>query len=232
MVIFVGSMNFVLFFWVFLYGFSYSLAETVTHFTGGSLWVTPLTMLGYCLLLFFWLIHTNRAAAIGLSPVRLHAKTDLIYLIPLLILPVLNLSGTAPMNPPHYTLLMISVCFAEELLFRGFLLSFLIRHLGRWGIFCSALAFSLLHCVNFFSDMPASYVLIQILLALFVGIYYSLVRLCCKSLYPCIIAHFLTNITASADAISLTYTSFHIVTLTICGFVLYFKISSELEDLS
>lgn len=220
-----------LFFWVFLYGFLYSLAETAAHFAGGSPWVTPLTMLGYLLLLFSWLIRSNRTSEPGLSPVRLRTKADLIFLIPLLILPVLNLSGSVSVCPPHYILLMFSVCCVEEIMFRGVLLSFLIHHLGRWGILCAAFAFSILHCVNFFSDIPFSYVLVQILLAFFVGIYYNLIRLYCRSLYPCIAAHFLTNITASTEAVSPPYTILHIVILTGCGFILYSKISSELEDL-
>lgn len=219
-----------LFFWIFLYGLLYTLAEAVTPLAGNSPWLTPLTMLGYLLILLFRLAYTKQLNVMGLSFVQLQTKTDIVYLLPLLILPALNIYSSASRPPSPYVLLMFSVCFAEELLFRGYLLSGLVHYLGKWGIVCTALLFSLLHSVNLFSAMEPSYVLAQMLLAFFVGIYFSLICIYFKSLYPCIAAHFLTNITAQSDGFPTCYYLILIAVLSSFGFFLYFKISSALED--
>ena len=220
------------FFWVFLYGLLYSAAEAAAPLTGNSPWLTPLAMLGYILLLFCWLIRTKRLSCMGLSPIRLRSGRDLLYLIPLILLPVLNLTGIMAPPPLHYILLMFCVCVAEELLFRGCLLSVLIRRLGKWGILWASLAFSLMHGVNLLSGVPLSYVLMQMLLAFFAGIYYSLTRIYFKSLYPCIAAHFLTNITANTGFVISEYYPVLIAVLSCSGLVLYSKISFKLEDIS
>ena len=221
-----------LIFWVFLYGLSYLLAESVSSAAGNCLWLTPLVMLGYIVILFTWLTYTNQAGKLGLSSIQLHTQTDFIYFIPLLAIPVQNLLSGSALISSHSILLMFSVCCAEEVMFRGFLLPFLCRHLGLWGILCAALAFSCLHSVNLFSGLLPSYVLIQMCLAFFIAIYYSLIRLYYKSLYPCIAAHFLTNITASSNSLYFEYCLLHIIILICCEIVLYSKISSKLEDIS
>lgn len=221
-----------LIFWVFLYGLTYLLADSVSTAAGNCLWITPLVMLGYIVILFIWLIYTNQARKLGLSPIRLHTQADVIYFIPLLVIPAMNLSSGSALLSAHSILLMFSICCAEELMFRGFLLSFLCRHLGKSGILCAAFAFSFLHSVNLLSGAPISYVLMQMCLAFFIAIYYSLTRLYYKSLYPCIAAHFFTNITASSNSISFEHCLLHIIILICCEIVLYSKISSKLEDIS
>ena len=219
-------------FWIFLYGLLYSLSETVASLYVDSVWLTPLTMLAYILLLLRWLTGTGKLTRMGLSRIHLSKTADLLYLIPLLLLPALNLPGMTAPVPLHYMLLMFCVCFAEELMFRGCLLSVLLRHLGKWGILCAALAFSLMHSVNLFSGAPASYVLVQMLLAFFSGVYYSLIRIHFKSLYPCIFSHFLTNITASTHYFIPGYYPILIAVLICSGLVLYFNISFQSEDMS
>ena len=221
-----------LFFWILLYGLLYSAAEAATPMAGNWPWLTPLAMLGYILILLSRVVYTKQRKNMGLTRVHLSAKTDCFYLIPLLILPLLNLSGRTFWNPPHYILLMFSVCFAEELLFRGYLLSVLVRCHGKWGIFLSSLVFSLLHCVNLLSGTSLTYVLAQMLLAFFIGVYYSLIRIYFKSLYPCIAAHFLTNITAYSSSTIPGHYLLLTAVLGCFGSVLFSKISSDLEDIS
>lgn len=220
------------FFWVFLYGLLYTLAETAAPLVNNSPWLTPLTMLSYLLVLLFRLFYTKQLKIMGLSFVQLQIKTDIVYLLPLLILPALNFCSSASRPSSPYVLLMFSVCFAEELLFRGYLLSGFMHRIGKRGIFCAALIFSLMHSVNFFSGAAFSYVLMQMFLSFLYGIYYGLIRIYFKSLYPCIAAHFFTNITALSNNFIPRYYLILIVVMSCFGYFLYSKISSELEDVT
>lgn len=221
-----------LFFWVFFYGLVYSLAEAVTPFLGNSPWLTPLCMLGYVLVLLRKLARAKQTEAVGLCAMEISETADVLYLLPLLILPAMNLYTGGTVAPLRDILLMICISIAEEMLFRGYILSAFVRRLGFWGIPGSALIFALTHCANLLSGAPVFYVLTQMQLAFFAGTYYSLVKLRFRSLLPCIAAHFLTNITAGSG--NVLPNQYLIPIALFCGFGsgLFSKLSSELEDIS
>ena len=221
-----------IFFWILLYGLLYMAAEAAAPLAGYWPWLIPLVMLGYILMLLCYLVHTGQQKTVGLSAMQRMTGLGFLHWIPMLLFPVMNLSGAASVEPLHGILLMFCVSFAEEILFRGYFLSTLVCRYGKWGILYTSLLFALMHSVNILSGMPPFYVLMQVILAFFVGVYYSLSRIYFRSLYPSVIAHFLTNITAHSGDIIIGNCLILIVVLSCCGWILYSKISSDLEDIS
>lgn len=178
--------------WVATYGLTYVLSSWL--FGSESPWSVPLAMAGYTTSLLLWLFRTGRFRALGLRPVR--RMPPWVYPV-LLLLPVWNLltAGGFSADPPTI-LLMLSVCAAEELFFRGFLLRRLMRYGVLPGMLLSSGIFALFHLVNLLGGGSPGYVWLQVLCAFTVGVCYSAVAIRLGSLFPCFLAHFLTNITA------------------------------------
>lgn len=178
--------------WVATYGLTYVLSSWL--FGSESPWSVPLAMAGYTTSLLLWLFRTGRFRALGLRPLR-QMRLGVYPL--LLLLPVCNLltAGGFFMEPPSI-LLMLSVCAAEEIFFRGFLLRRLIRHGILPAVLISSGVFALFHLVNLLGGRSPAYICMQVLCAFTVGVFYGAVAIRSESLIPCFVAHFLTNITA------------------------------------
>lgn len=185
-----------IFFWIILYGLVFCLSEQAASRLPESQWTVPLAMLVYTLLLLRWIHRSGQQDHAGLSTPRFSGGAALFFL-PLGILPLCNLlfTGAAPVSGP-VLILTLCTCTAEELFFRGFLLSFL-RQI-RFPRYClaAAAAFALFHCGTLFTGASLGYVCTQVLLAFSAGLYYGLIRCFCGTLLPCIAAHFFVNITA------------------------------------
>lgn len=185
-----------LYIWIILYGMLFTLSEAAAEILHAGIWLSTIVMTVYTTLLVLWAFRTGWAHQYGLLIPRIKNSLSSFFL-PLALLPLCNLLITKPSLPAFPAgLLMFCICIVEEFFFRGMLLSFLVKSVGRWGIFLSAVFFSLFHLVNLASGMELSNVLMQTASALAAGLIYSIVRLSCGSLIPCIAAHFFTNITA------------------------------------
>lgn len=165
-----------------------------------------MAMLLYVLILILWLFRTGQSAHIGITPIRWTGFGDCLYFLPLLLLPVYNLLESGGTVCDSLTaVLMISVSIAEELFFRGFLLSYL----RKWGIKTSVLMagmiFALFHSINL-GGTAMAYTVMQMVCALAIGVYYGIIRVKYDSLLPCAIAHILTNITGASMAKQLNAT--------------------------
>lgn len=187
-----------LFLWILLYGLIFSLSEYAAALFNAQAWMTAMTMTVYIILLLCWICRTGQRQAVGLVFPCIQVK-DAVWLLPLIVLPLGNRVATGSQDFSVYSVLLtLCICMAEELFFRGFLLSFLQSRLGLRGVFTAALIFALFHGVNLLSGWNPQYVIIQIFLAFSVGMYLSVLRLFCGSLVPGIAAHFLTNLTAGS----------------------------------
>lgn len=184
------------FLWIAAYGLVYALASRFAN-----PWVAPLAMTGYSAALIGWVWGTGQARYLGLCPVRRGMPGGLYGFLPLLMMPVCNLLTARAFSPALPTVtLMLAVCSAEELFFRGFLL----RHLMKYGalpaVLLSGGAFALLHLANLAGSGDTSYVLAQVLFAFAAGVCFGAAAVRSGSLLPGFLAHFLTNITAGAGA--------------------------------
>ena len=93
---------------------------------------------------------------------------------------------------------MLCASIAEELFFRGFLLRILLKWSRAGGIVVSGAVFALAHFVNLSQGADLSYVLMQTLCAFAAGIGFAAVTAASGSVLPCIVAHFLINISAGS----------------------------------
>lgn len=125
---------------------------------------------------------------------------DCWYGIPLLALPIYNLLQTISIGKLEWSvsfvLLMTVVAVCEELFFRGFLMQIL----SRWGVVTqivgSSVLFALAHALNLLGNAEVSYVLLQMISALVIGVCFSLVTLHSGTLVMSIMIHFLINVSA------------------------------------
>jgi membrane protease YdiL (CAAX protease family) len=101
----------------------------------------------------------------------------------------------APVLPPQ-SMLLFAVMFSslEEVLFRGVLLTMLLRvYSPRKSIVCSAAAFGLMHLPAVFVGTPVVSVLAQVLWAFLFGLFYGYIFLASGSLLPSMVIHWLSN---------------------------------------
>lgn len=182
--------------WIAAYGLVYTAAGRLQQ--NVHPWVVPLAMAGYAAALIGWIFRTGRAQFLGLCAARKGKISSFYRFLPLLILPVCNLLTAKTFFPglPVF-FLMLSVCAAEEIFFRGFLLRSLMQYGALPAIVLSSGIFALFHLVNLMSGGLPAYTWMQVLCAFSVGICYGAITIQTGSLIPCFFAHFLTNITAA-----------------------------------
>lgn len=178
--------------WIASYGLVYALAGSLPR--EEYPWAVPLAMLGYSTALILWAFRTGQARRLGLSVPR-HIR--IFRFLPLLMLPVCNLLIADILSPSLPTfVLMLAVCAAEELFFRGFLLRFLMRYGAIPAVLLSSVVFAMFHLVNPTAG-SALYTWAQVLCAFAAGICFAAATVLSGSLLPGFVAHFLSNITAS-----------------------------------
>lgn len=185
-----------LFVWIVLFSFAFSLRKLpIPH------WFTTLVIIAYGFCLVLWCIRHEHIHSFGFR--RLHAVSQKSFLHPvvMLILPLWQIlcSGFPQVSPGEILILLVAV-LAEEIFFRGFLLQFLRRKIPKYAVVLSALLFALLHSINLLTGYSVMYVITQMILALICGIYWGLLRIRYRSLFPCIFAHGILNLAGSASS--------------------------------
>mgnify|MGYP000906775061 CR=1 FL=1 len=121
----------------------------------------------------------------------------------------IRLDTSRPVLILLYTLLYISVGFVEEILFRGVMMTVMLK---KWGnslagiyltVIGSSVLFGLLHLVNF---IMGRYTLLAVVTqtgyALFFGVFFAACMLRNNSIWPVIFGHFLFDFCGSLNAIS------------------------------
>lgn len=160
-------------------------------------------------LLLFSLIYAKAAAGVG---VRLlpHPRSPLFAIISA-ILPLFGLlqlaKGIAPMPLPKAAaaiLLCAGVAATEELLFRGTLTPALKKRLPAFAaLLISDSLFALLHGLNLLTGHTPAAVFLQIAAAFLCGLLLEMLHAAAGGLLPCILFHFLFNVSGRFSADSL-----------------------------
>lgn len=174
-------------------GISYGAPEMMTVF-----WIVLLVL---NLLNVFWVTRYFSWRAIGFR--RLDRK-QLLWFLPmiavLIALWVVFLSGLSRVSLSaaqwqSFALVGFStllVGFGEEIMYRGIVLhAFLTTNRVRWAMLVSAIAFSLLHAVNFLGGYPLQAVPIQLLNTFQFGFFFAPLILKLNNILPLIIFHWL-----------------------------------------
>ena len=87
----------------------------------------------------------------------------------------------------------------EELFFRVLLLDYFKSNSVLAMVIKPSLLFAVYHIVNIFGTTDKKYIFWQVVLAFIIGVCYNMTVMAYKSIIPCVLSHFLTNITATAN---------------------------------
>lgn len=181
-----------LFLWVSLYGLVLSAMAAVSDHP----WIRGILPAVFSAAFLCWVVKTGRKQQAGLGRFQLHSRKETsALLLLLLVMPLYNLicGGGTVLAAPLW-LEMLGICTAEELFFRGFLLSRLSNRDRCRGVVLTSLIFSLMHLVNFQTAGDSLFVGLQVISSFLISICYCVVTLRFGNLLPCVAAHFLTNV--------------------------------------
>ncbi len=189
-----------IFIWVMLYGGTYTISKLISQTFCIGQWGITFAMLLYVCLFLTWIYITGRSREIGLCTMKSTKRMEDLHMIILLVLPVFNIICERGIKIAFSTIVyMISISITEEIFFRGFLLRYLLKRSMLYGIVISSVIFAVFHVVNLFQYKYNVYILLQVFCAFVVSICYSAITIQYNSLFPCFIAHALTNIMGSRD---------------------------------
>ena len=185
------------FIWIYLYYLSYQIAGKLALTISDDRWCLPLTMFTYTGMLLGWVFHSGNADKFCLHWKCLN-KQCLWHVVPaMLVFPAYNLLT----NPYLQTdiasiLLIVSMCTAEEVFFRGFLFQNLRKYNVKVAVLISSIVFALYHFGNLLI-LDVAAVWFQVMSAFAAGMCYAFFLVLTDSLPICIFAHCLTNLTAA-----------------------------------
>ena len=156
-------------------------------------------LLGFSIVLFFWIRKNSLMKKYGLCKPNFKAK-NFLYYVPLLILISTNLWLGVKLNYDWLesllnVLAMICVGFVEEIIFRGFLFRAMEKNNAKSAIIVSSLTFGLGHFINLFSSGFNNLLsnTCQVCYAIAVGFLFVVIFYKGGSLISCIITHSLVN---------------------------------------
>ena len=165
---------------------------------------SPILMLGVIavsLLMFLFVRITGTTEYYGLAGWAKNNRA-MLWFIPLWIIASLNLwNGIKPDYPMpgllYAAVMMAFVGFAEELIFRGFLFKAMMKDGSvKTAIIVSSVTFGLGHIVNLFIGQDFVETLIQMVFAVAVGFIFTMAFYKSGSLWPCILAHSLIDVSS------------------------------------
>ena len=165
---------------------------------------SPILMTGLlilCVLLFLCVRITGTMGYYGLNGWAKNSKT-MLWFIPLWIISSINFwVGISPDYPMpgllYASVMMTFVGFAEELIFRGFLFKAILKDSSvKKAVILSSVTFGIGHILNLFIGQDLVETLAQIVFAVAVGFVFTMVFYKGGSLWPCILAHSLIDVTS------------------------------------
>ena len=179
--------------WIGIYVLSFSLADGLSARLGIEKLLTAVVGLVLTVGLFVWTCKQGLGRKMGLIPPEIAPK-QVLYYIPLLLIPTVNLWFGAHINFTFleiclYVFSMLCVGFLEELIFRGFLFKALCRDNLKTAIFISSVTFGAGHIVNLLNGAELVSTLMQIVYAIAIGFTFTYLFLVSGSIWPCVICH-------------------------------------------
>lgn len=219
--------------WIALYGLVYAVSNQLSRTFLHGRWIIAVALLLYTVFLILWIHRIGRMHFIGLGPPGRGLIKKWLIFLPALFLPLINIinSGTFMCRIALADIIiMLSVSAVEEIFFRGCLLRFFShRFSALFASTASSAIFAMVHFSNLFSGADRIQVFLQVLCSFSSGILYCGILLKTGSLIPCVIAHFLTNITGYGHMLDtgsvwlLVSVCINILFCIICGILLCYK---------
>lgn len=190
--------------WIAVYGIIFSFSDKFPPLLGEAHLLTVFAVMLYLAALYLFLKKRKRLSGYGLCLPNYWRKKEIGWLIPLLSFSFANLyfSGSQIMlrNSWVMLLLMLFTVLLEELLFRGYLLVFLLEKCGikskTIGMIVSSALFGVFHLVNLFQGANILYTIVQMLCAFGLGLCLCVLVSRYQSLFPGVILHYWINLTS------------------------------------
>ena len=205
---------------------------------------SPILMTGLIaisLLMFLFVRLTGTTEYYGLKGWAKNSRA-MLWFIPLWIIASLNLwSGFEPDYPMpgllYAVIMMTFVGYAEEQIFRGFLFKAMLRDGSvKAAVIVSSLTFGIGHILNLFVGQDLVDTLNQVVFAVAVGFIFTMAFYKGGSLWPCILAHSVIDVTSkfsgdgSAFALNIAV---HVLTLALAiGYCLYLAKRVETPEIN
>jgi len=190
-----------LLFWIVLYGAVFSVSAQLEADTVQSANYAIILMISYPVCLLYWLIKTGKNRALRLTLPKTAAAKVCSPLFCLLLLPLYNLATAGPWKlDAVLAVRLICVSISEEVFFRGFLFFNLQKGGKHFAPWVTSVIFALAHAVNLTGTVPQDMVLLQILCAFSVSMYYCGIGSRFGSILPCIAGHTFVNLSAGSSS--------------------------------
>lgn len=193
---------------------------------------SPVLMIGLiavCALMFLFVRLTGTTEYYGLGGWAKNSRA-MLWFLPLWLVASINLwSGISPDYPMpgllYAAVMMAFVGFAEELIFRGFLFKAILKSGSvKKAVIISSVTFGLGHILNLLNGQDFVETLVQVVFAVAIGFVFTMVFYKGGSLWPCILAHSLIDVTSvfsSGEAPVLEWILHIAVFILAAGYCLY-----------
>lgn len=186
--------------WILAYVVGFSLSDELSEALGMPKLVTVAVGLVLSLVLVLFLRRHDLLGHVGLCPVA-GSGGEYLWFLPLVVLSTVNFwNGVEPQAAPVemalYMISMVLVGFLEEVIFRGLLFPAMEPDGKRTAIVVSSLTFGVGHIVNLLLGAPLFETLLQLVYASAIGFCFTAVFIRSGSIWPCILAHAVTNATS------------------------------------
>lgn len=210
----------------------YLVLNTITDNIAGAMntdfhFVSAIPNLVLAIICYFYLKGTGIARDIGLLTEPTEKPSVMLYYIPLLILPFLNLlyginTSLTASEIVSLLAMYIGVGFMEEVVFRGLMFKALLKKWNRYIVVAFiSFTFAIGHIVSMVAiGQSSTDTVLQIVNAFVVGFMFMAVILASGNLTICIIAHILYNFLANISMVGRTH--IEIIAIATIITILYF----------
>lgn len=189
--------------------------------------VSALPNLALAAICFYYLKTTGISENIGLLTKPAEKASVMLYYIPLLIIPFLNLAygintSLSPTKIAFILAMYIGVGFMEEVIFRGLMFKALVKKWNRYIVVAFiSFTFAIGHIVSMAAiGQSSADTVLQIVNAFVVGFMFMAVILASGNLTMCIVAHILYNFLANISMVGNTH--IEIIAISTVITVVYF----------
>lgn len=136
----------------------------------------------------------------GINNLKELEYKNLLFCLPMIIIALGNLRYGIHINNSWEQIIYISlealgVGFAEEILFRSFLMKAIINKSATAAIIISSIVFGIIHIFNLFYGADTITTLAQVIYATALGLMFSMFFYKTNNILPCVICHSLINMT-------------------------------------
>lgn len=182
---------------IIIYVVGTSISESITESIGIVKLVPAIFHIIFSIAVLVWIIKSGYVEKYGLT-VPKYKLVRAWFFIPLIAVACFGLAfgiklSYSPFETVLFVVSMVCVGFLEEIIFRGFLFTGMVKTNVKSAVIVSSVTFGIGHIVNLFNGQNVIETIVQIVFAIAVGFALVAIFYKGKSLLPCIVFHALNN---------------------------------------